>query len=58
MLRSSYFSSSSPLLPLLHPFWEQEPRSQHGAAAAECVKRFKRLGLTQLNVNNSMFVFG
>lgn len=29
-----------------------------GGQTTECVKRFKRLGITQLNVSNSLFVFG
>lgn len=50
-------SSSSSCSP--SPLWEQMLRSLAGlVGATECVKRFKWLGLTQLNVNNSLFVYG
>ena len=64
MTDPSWFLFSSSLKSLLGADAEVTPTSRPsgggggGGGATECVKRFKRLGLTQLNVNNSLFVFG
>lgn len=53
-------SPSALFLPFFNPFWadaEVTPAGLRGGPQSG-VKRFKWLGLTQLNVSNSLFVFG